>query len=336
MREWRRVLLPINREKVIVAISGGADSTALFLAMHELKKANKLKIDIVAAHYDHGLRGDESRRDAEWVADLAHGFNSECEIGQVSKLERKLIYKGNLEQEARHARYSFLDNITRRHDSRFLLTAHTLDDQAETILLRLLRGAASDGLAGMRPIRRLSPESNVMLVRPLLKWARHHDTIALCRGNNTVYREDPMNEDLMFSRVRVRRILIPLLEQFNGRIVKTLSQMAELLADETLALDAAAAQLLRAATTLGATALSEHASLKIGILQRALPAIRRRALRLWIAENRKPYGLRRLNASHILAIEKLIEGQRGGRIIELPSGGKVERRGGLLILKSDD
>ncbi|MGH9897572.1 MAG: tRNA lysidine(34) synthetase TilS [Pyrinomonadaceae bacterium] len=342
MREWRQVLLPQDKEKVVVAVSGGADSTALFLALNELKKAGKLKIDIVVAHYDHGLRGSESKRDAQWVTDLARRFNCECEVGRVSKPECESIYKGNLEQEARRVRYSFLNRVARRHDSGFVVTAHTLDDQAETILLRLLRGAASDGLAGIHPVRRLSQESNTMLVRPLLKWAQHHDTVTLCRQNNVEYREDPMNEDLTFSRVRVRRILIPLLEQFNGRIVETLSRMAELLWDEALALEAAAARLLREAagteteTKNGQTdkILFTASGLKIDVLERALPAIRRRTLRLWIAQMRKPYGLRRLDASHIFAIEKLIEGERGGRVAQLPGGCTIERRRGLLILKS--
>ena len=131
-----------------------------------------------------------------------------------------------------------------------MLAAHTLDDQAETVLLRLLRGSGAEGLGGIRPERVLEGERGappLLLLRPLVGWARRADTEGYCRARGVEPRSDEMNADESFARVRVRRTLLPLLETFNPRVAETLARTADLLAEDALALEGEAAKLLEAA-----------------------------------------------------------------------------------------
>ena len=146
LSEWRKLRLPSSGETVVVAVSGGADSTALFLAIDELRKYHKLHATICVAHLDHRLR-KTSGKDAKWVAALAEKLGYRSIIGRSKVAEDARAASDNLEQAAREARYAFLERTAKRVSANYVLTAHTMDDQAETVLLRLMRGSASFGLA---------------------------------------------------------------------------------------------------------------------------------------------------------------------------------------------
>src|SRR5436190_19638306 len=180
LREWRRLRLP-ETGSVIVAVSGGGDSVALLLALDELIKAKHLKLDILPAHLNHKLRGTSSDHDARWVRSLAKnlGYRAIVKAADVSKRAR--LTEDNLEQSARRARYEFLAKAAKANKTKAVLTAHTLDDQAETILLNLLRGSGAEGLSGMDTVRPIYSESEIVLARPLLSWARRGDTESFCR-----------------------------------------------------------------------------------------------------------------------------------------------------------
>jgi tRNA(Ile)-lysidine synthase len=337
LREWRQRGWPLRGERVLVAVSGGADSTALLLALEELKRAGPLEVDLTAAHLDHGLRGEAGAGDARWVERLARERGFECLVGRASLSERGPGSRENLEQAARRARYEFLAGAARACGARAVLAAHTLDDQAETVLLRLLRGSGAEGLAGMAPERALEAGGRVALRRPLLTWARRADTEGYCRERGVEFRADAMNEDERFARVRVRRGLMPLLETFNPRAAEVLARTAELLREDSAVIDDLAAALLeeaRAGASESSPAGSPEAAaagawpLDARTLMRAAPALRRRALRLWLARARGD--LRRLSRAHLAGVERLLEGERGGRVAELPGGSRVERRRGLL------
>jgi tRNA(Ile)-lysidine synthase len=139
-----------------------------------------------------------------------------------------------------------------------------------------------------------------------------------------------MNEDEAFARVRVRRQLLPLLETFNVRAVETLARTARLLRDDAEALQAEARELLKAAS---ARNTSGQPSLCVNMLASAHASVRRRALRLWLAHARGD--LRRLELVHLLGVEKLLFGERGGRVAELPGAGRVERKRGWLIFHAE-
>src|SRR5688572_7722046 len=340
LNEWQRLDLPVSDSKIVVAVSGGADSSALLLSLDELIKQEKLGITPVAAHLDHGLRKD-SRRDAEWVSALAKLLGVEVAISRANlkTRSRKRLKtsagksENNLEQAARNARYEFLHKTARKKDSRIVLTAHTLDDQAETILMRLLRGSSAEGLSGTPPERPLALNSNVKLVRPLISWARRAETENYCASRKIDFRVDEMNNDETFSRVRVRKQLLPLMKSFNNRIVEALCRTATLLSEDAVALSDAARQLLDLATEESAeNSETNLPTLSVQVLSQAPVAVRRRALREWISRSRGD--LRRIEMIHLIAVEKLLKGERGGRVAELPGGMKATRRRGMLELSA--
>jgi tRNA(Ile)-lysidine synthase len=320
--EWRRLELPESEVRVVVAVSGGADSTALLLGLDELVRKQKLQLKLTVAHLDHGLR-DDSEADAIWVARLAKELGHDV-VGAQANLKTA---GENLEQAARKVRYAFLQQVAEKAATALVLTAHTLDDQAETILLRLLRGSAAEGLSGIPASRQLAPGSKVQLVRPLLNWARRHDTENFCRGQAIDFRVDPMNADEAFARVRVRRQLLPLMKSFNNRVVEALGRTAALLTEDAAALSVDVRLLLEAATEHGETG---SATLNVRVMLQAPAAVRRRALREWIQRERG--NLNRVEMIHLLAVEKLLTGTRGGRVAELPGETCVLRSRGRLEL----
>ena len=148
LSEWRKLRLPTSGATIVVAVSGGADSTALLLAIEELKTYNKLYNTICVAHLDHRLRKSSSK-DAKWVAALATKLGFQSVIGRSKVAENARDNNDNLEQAAREARYAFLERTAKKLSASYVLTAHTMDDQAETVLMRLMRGSAGAGLGGM-------------------------------------------------------------------------------------------------------------------------------------------------------------------------------------------
>ena len=320
--EWRKLRLPVSDETIVVGVSGGADSTALLLALHELKSASKLFVNICVAHLDHKLR-KTSAQDARWVAELSEKLGYECVVGRSKVTELARENNDNLEQAARQARYAFLERTAKRKSAKYVLTAHTMDDQAETVLLRLMRGSAGAGLGGMEAMRPLGTGA-IKLVRPLL-WARRADTENFCRLRKTAFLTDEMNNDTGLARVRVRQQLLPLMQSFNNRIVEAISRTATQLREDGGVLASGSKTLLGLASIPGKSGGDETKApaLDVKVLANEPPALRRRALRQWIAGARG--STRRLEMVHLLAVEKLLEGTAGGRTVELPSGGRVRR-----------
>jgi tRNA(Ile)-lysidine synthase len=334
--EWRRLGLPASDETVVVGVSGGADSVSLLLALAELQKSGKLDLRIVAAHFNHGLRPSDAARDEEFVKGLTSANSIELAIGRG-----KISKDGNLEQNARIARYSFLRRTAEKLRAHTILTAHTQNDQAETFLINLLRGSGLSGLSGMKPVRPISDQPRdgwnneiaaefdsllpfarppVLLARPLLTWAKRKDTENFCRENQVAFRYDSMNDDLAFSRVRVRKILIPMLEEFNPKAVETLCQTARLI------------QLENAAATEN-PAVSENGyssdTLELKLLKKLDTGQLYRAIRMWLEQKRG--NLRQLDMKHIEAIERLVLSRKSGKVVELPGGETVFKEGGRLV-----
>ena len=334
LTEWRKLRLPMSSETIVVAVSGGADSTALLLALHELQAASKLSVNICVAHLDHKLR-KTSAKDARWVAELAAKLGYECVVGRTKVAELAKANNDNLEQAARQARYTFLERTAKKKSAPYVLTAHTMDDQAETVLLRLMRGSAGSGLGGMDAVRPLGAGNSLKLVRPLL-WARRIDTENYCRLRKIAFLVDEMNNDAEFSRVRVRKQLLPLMQSFNNRIVEAISRTAAQLREDRVVLASDSDELLERASSSAAVDEDESVVpvLNVKLLAGEPPALRRRALREWIANARG--GTRRLEMVHLLAVERLLEGDAGGRTVELPGGGRVKRSRNRLEFESEN
>lgn len=360
--EWRKLSLPFADETVIVAVSGGADSLSLLLAIDELRKREKLKLRFVAAHFNHKLRGHESDADEEFVKHLAveKGFELALGHGPISN-------KGNLEQNARDARYDFLSRTADNLKAYGVLTAHTMNDQAETFLLNLIRGSGIDGLGGMRTVRELrserveewksqgndpvSPRPGVsdspllpfsstplLLVRPLLRWARREDTENFCRECGVEFRYDTMNEDMSFKRVRIRKILIPVLTDLNPKIIETLARTADLMQQSEPR--AVATGFLERdnnpappASVGGAESVNAPLAITRELSLKDLKSLGKphfyQTLRSWLRANRG--NLRSIGLKHIESIERLILSPKSGRMIELPGGATVRRQRGRLI-----
>ena len=322
-REWKVLQLPSAQASVLVAVSGGADSVALLLAVNELARAGKLKIQISVAHVDHMLRKN-SGSDARWVSELARRLGFEVSVKRVDVKRIAKQSRDNIEQSARRARYRSLGAVAQKRRAAFVLTAHTMDDQAETVIMNLLRGSGSDGLGGIEPVRALNEGDNTLLARPLLSWARRQDTEGYCAARGVDFRNDEMNEDENFARVRARHRLLPLMASFNPRVVEALARTAELLREDSRALESAAERLLEVSANG-----SKQKTLRTDLLAAARPALRRRALRRWLSEQRGD--LRRLELAHIRAVESLLIGERGGRMVELPGGSTVSRSRQVLL-----
>jgi tRNA(Ile)-lysidine synthase len=342
--EWRRLELPVERQTLVVGVSGGADSVSLLLAIFELVKMGKLDLRLVAAHFNHALRDGESDRDEQFVREFTAQRRIEFASGRAKALDA-----GNLEQNARVARYDFLNRVADGVDAFAILTGHTLNDQAETFLMNLIRGSGPEGLCGMKTVRPIDEEvpsrSNGcettdetaapapllfadprLLVRPLLTWAKREQTEQYCLDSHVEYRYDTMNEDTALRRVRIRKILLPILEDMNPKIVETLANTASLM------------QGLPQNAPISRNRLPPTDELIIGEI-RSLPKPELYlAVRSWLRQHRGD--TRQLQLKHVQAIERLVYSDKSGRIVELP-GGRVVKSGGKLQyekigLKIDD
>jgi tRNA(Ile)-lysidine synthase len=276
---------------VVVGCSGGADSLAL------LALAVDAGLEPIAVHVDHGLRSD-SAGEAEVVAAAS------TRLGAAFDARRVTVAAGpNLEARAREARYEALETARVEHGATAVLVAHTADDQAETVLLNLLRGSGSAGLAGM-------PARRGHVVRPLL-GARRADVRAECEGRGLVPSEDPSNDDLSFRRNWIRHEVLPMLERGSGRdLTPLLTRQADVLRSECDFLDA----LARAAWPGEAGARGRDLA--------ALPdPLARRAVRCWLGP--PPPALDEVDA--VLAVAR---GER--RAVDLAGGRRVQRSAGML------
>ena len=305
-------------DPIVTAVSGGADSTAMLDALVRLGRRS-----IVVAHLNHELRGEESDGDEEFVRQLAAARDLPVFTERIAVADRAREKKGNLEATARQLRYGFLQRIAEENDAGFVLTAHTRDDQAETILMRLLRGSGAEGLRGIHPSRPLG--DRVQLVRPLLDVSRA-EILTHCDHYGLSFRTDSSNLSTELVRNRIRHELLPILGEFNPRIEETIARAGELIATD----DDCLAQLAEA--ELASSLKDEH--LHIVGLGETHPAIRRRMLRLWLRERRG--GLGRIDFDHLVAIERLIMLGQSGRRIELPGCWIISREFDWLRLSRGD
>jgi tRNA(Ile)-lysidine synthase len=306
--EWRKLGLPFANETVILAVSGGADSVSLVLAIHDLAVRKKLSHQFVVAHLNHKLRGDESDADAEFVKTLADRLELSFEVGTAN-----LPKRGNLEQHARDARYEFLSKVATRHGAFAVLTAHTRNDQAETLLFNLIRGSGPEGLAGISPVRQLA--NQIQLVRPLLAWATRDDTEQFCVQSGVEYRTDSMNSDERFSRVKIRRQILPALAEINPKIVQSLARTADVMRKYAVP------------DSFGSI-YCESPDLVLKDLKELNEADLSEMIRSWLRNSRG--NLRSLQLKHIEAVARLVNSRKSGNTVELPGGGRVVKQGGKL------
>ena len=257
---------------VVVAVSGGADSVAMLRALARLSAdpcAN-----LVVAHFNHALR-ESSTDDEQFVAELAHSLQLRCELGRTDTDLRE-VGDGSIEEAARDARYEFLKTAARRFGARYVATAHTADDQLETILHRVLRGTGIAGLAGIPRTRELV--HGTTLVRPLLA-CRRSDILKYLQELGQRYVEDESNRDNEFSRNRIRNELLPqLAEHYNTRVDEAILRLGSLAEETSVYIDAVADGLIERNVSV------DEYSVEINCTElRDIPAlvVRRLLMRTW-------------------------------------------------------
>jgi tRNA(Ile)-lysidine synthase len=280
-------------DRISVAISGGADSVALLLTLHAANFATRdsLGIGLTAAHINHHLRGAESDADQQFVEDLCISLDIPLHLHQADVLARlaKIRADGDsetIEEAARTVRYEFFATLLASGHADSILTAHTLDDQAETVLMKLLRGAWTEGLSAIHPVVTLQKGK---ILRPFLN-TRREDIEAFLKSANQPWREDSTNSDTAFTRNKIRHELLPQLRSYNPNLDQTLSNLAELAREEESRWQTELARILpqlllpgkpvrgggrAVSTTPGQSAVS----IELDRLRALDPALRRRVLR---------------------------------------------------------
>jgi len=212
-----RMLNPGDR--VLVAVSGGADSVALLLCLHEL--ASRLDLSLAIAHLNHRIRGREGDDDEEFVRSLSAGLGLPFYSEAIEVKKRAIEEKRNLEELAREKRYEFLGRIARRIGAQKIAVGHSLNDQAETILFRFIRGSGIEGLSAIHPV------VDGVMIRPLLDCSRK-DIVEYLKQKGADYRDDSTNKSMAHTRNRIRMELVPYLEGINPRLIETLAREASL------------------------------------------------------------------------------------------------------------
>lgn len=323
-------------QRIGVAVSGGADSVALFLLLLELRE--KLGMVLSAVHFNHRLRGRSSEIDQKFVSKLAARYDVHCFIANENISARSKRERGNLEEVARRARYGYFERLVAQGQLDQIAVAHTADDQAETVLAHILRGTGLGGLAGIHP-------QFGCVFRPLLKF-RRAELRSYLGARHQNWREDATNRDTKRMRARIRLKLMPLLEkQFQSATVEHLCQLADLAREDAAWLDSSAE--LR----LSRTAKQDQGEWRIllsdllaGDLHAAVPtspplgepepgrnALSKRLIRLLVKKVKRRAG--QLSATHVDSVLHLAQQPDSGTALSLPGGVEVRRKRDVLCFR---
>ena len=303
-------------DAVIVGVSGGPDSLCLSHALMALR--GELGLDLHFAHLDHGIRGEESRADADYVEELALEWGVPVAVHHDNVPQYAREQKLAIEEAARRMRYLFLGRVARQVGATCVAVGHNADDQVETILMHLMRGSGLGGLRGMAPVQVLGAEEwwsgpVLRLIRPLLDVPRKQ-VEAYCREHDLQPRFDRSNLDLTYHRNRIRHELLPHLESFNPRIREVLRRSALVIADDHdyLRLQGLAAWERLAEESSGAVTFPQqewfelHPSLQRQLLREAIHRLRR--------------SLRDITWAHVEQARVGLERMDTGARITLPQG----------------
>ena len=296
-------------EKVVAAVSGGSDSMAL---LHVLEEMGELRLETVVAHLNHGLRGEESDADAEHARDAAGrlGLVFECRSADAEAFRKS---RGlSPEDAARRLRYGFFRDVLEKHSASRIATGHTMNDQAETVVMRLLRGSGSLGLSGIRPVAG-------EVVRPLIDATREEAREYL-RSRGVAWREDSTNSSRRFTRNRIRNELLPALETYNPAVREVLSRTAAVCSMESDFVEAEAERRFEglvsrvAGGIFGKTrdVLSQPAAIRFSVMRKAVCELKGDLLGV--------------SSRHLFAVEEALGSAGSSAEVDLP--GEVVFRSG--------
>ncbi len=306
----------IPGECVVVGVSGGSDSLGLLQILTELAD---YRLKLVVAHLNHRIRGEESNRDAAYVRSFAEKLGLPFELREIDVIEFKRSTSLSLEEAARELRYKFLREVLNKHNADKIATAHTLDDQAETVLMRFIRGSGLLGLSGIPPV-------NDNIIRPLIEVTKS-DVEDYLRSKGIGWMEDSSNKEMFFLRNRIRNELIPHLITYNPNIKETLARTAYIAGVEEDYIRTEAKNhfdklfsSLRDGELVGKlayySALSE--AMKYGLLRLAIEKIKG--------------DLKRISLNHIVSMNELLDSGQASGELYLPGEIVVAKGHGLFVL----
>jgi tRNA(Ile)-lysidine synthase len=324
---------------LLVAVSGGPDSVCLLHLLFLL--SNRWGIRLGVAHFEHGLRGQESVADMEFVEALCRANAIEFFKGCSSDLKHLAQSGGNIQSEARRQRYDFFHEIKRQQGFDLIATGHTADDQAEELLFRLIRGSSLSGLSGIAVKR---PDG---VIRPILFLTRQRVMAHLSEAG-IAWRTDRSNISDKYARNRIRMRLLPMIKkEFSPSFPETAVKTALLIKEDEVALDSWARAALDSALVSGPLEASEvsgmeeashlhgqegdkETRLRLETLSKLPPAVRRRIFKIVLKEHLGLSGARLLS-DHLLRIDDICTSGQG-RTYFLPGGLSARTEPGLLIL----
>jgi len=327
----RRLLASLRREtsiragdRVGVAVSGGADSVALLLLLLAIRE--RLGIVLVVVHFNHQLRGRASDADEQFVVKLAARLGLDLQTYRADVAQLAARSKRNLEDAARRARYEWFSHIASEKHLPHIATAHTADDQAETVLAHIFRGTGLAGLGGIHP-------QAAGVIRPLLAF-RRAELREFLRLRKQKWREDATNRDTSRTRARIRRKLIPLLEkQFQPTVVEHLAGLADRARENEVLLTALSEQARQSLVSASPSGSRIHvkdllAPLKLeqSIDLRSLSA----RIVLDLAAQVKPRS-GQLTAAHVDSVLQLAKKGEPGKTLQLPGGLRVRREHDAIV-----
>ena len=317
IRTWHMIQ---PQDRVLVGVSGGADSVCLFMVLLEFQKQMTFEIKVV--HVEHGIRGEESLRDERYVRELCEKYQVEyecvsCDIPAMAK-EKKI----SIEEAGRNARYEAFDRIGEKWRANRIAVAHNQNDQAETILWNLARGSGLDGAAGIRPVRG-------KIIRPLLECSRT-EIEAFLKKKNIQWCEDGTNDELDYTRNIIRNRLLPeMKEQLNTRVITHLAEFGTEMRRTEEFLDI----LVKEACQKMAVIKDGKAQLEVTCLEQEAELLQERILRRCLKE--AGCGLKDLQREHIQSMKELMHMQSGKKI-QLPCGWVAERVFDTLVIQKKE
>lgn len=320
----RRHSLFGKNDRLVVGVSGGPDSVAL---VHLLSKLRwKYGLTLTVTHLNHGLTKKENRAAMAYVRTLCKNLGLPFYSKRISLRTRAKTLRRSLEETGRMERYAFFEEVARRINATKIATAHTLDDQAETMLMRILRGTGLKGLAGIPYKRKQGPFE---VVRPLLS-CRKRDLLAYLKENRVRYCVDKTNRQTLFYRNRVRHELLPRLEKhFNPRIRESLVHLQSIC---SLAQDYLEAVSEGALKKCLARRVPRKLSLKMAGLKKLHPALLQEVLRRAI--ELKKGDLKRLTHDHVAGLVQMVRTGKNGSKQRIPGGIFVRKSGQSLDFTS--
>jgi tRNA(Ile)-lysidine synthase len=292
-------------ETVVVGVSGGSDSVGLLYILTEFKDYN---LKLIVSHLNHGIRAEEGKRDAVFVEGIAKRLNLTFEIQNADAPGFKEKSNLSLEEAARILRYRFFKEVMKKHGAQKIATGHTLDDQAETVLMRLIRGSGALGLSGIPPL------SKGYIIRPLIETPKSEIEEYL-KSNGVDWIEDSTNRAKVFLRNRIRHELVPELEKYNPRIKETLARAGELLRTQEDFIRSRANNWVEYVFK----SVSEDELIGKVSNYRAIPEALRFAF-LRIAIEKIKGDLRRVSFKHISSVDELLTSDTPSGEVSLPDG----------------